>query len=201
MSYLQAAADRMKSLSKAGLPKAPTVQTFIQKAAASLSEGADAPEEIDELIPFLETCKGTAVGGLKRGDLNRLLRGVWCEDRFDDLGHDALQRADVDERRSTDAAVIEGYLNWFPQNRSVMLTLSECADRVAKRHDWAWKARATGWMMFDPCKGPDLVGSALIAQNVNATSGSVAKIVKLEHAWRRLDGRNDDGFQVAPFPG
>ncbi|WP_371809728.1 hypothetical protein [Croceicoccus sp. YJ47] len=32
-------------------------------------------------------------------------------------------------------------------------------------------------------------------------SGSVAKIVKLEHAWRRLDGRNDDGFQVAPFPG
>ena len=33
------------------------------------------------------------------------------------------------------------------------------------------------------------------------SSGSVAKIVKLEHAWRRLDGRNDDGFQVAPFPG
>src|SRR3546814_3067813 len=26
-------------------------------------------------------------------------------------------------------------------------------------------------------------------------TGSVAKIVKLEHAWRRLDGRNDDGFQ------
>jgi S-adenosylmethionine:diacylglycerol 3-amino-3-carboxypropyl transferase len=34
-----------------------------------------------------------------------------------------------------------------------------------------------------------------------AETGSVAKIVKLEHAWRRLDGRNDDGFQVAPFPG
>src|SRR5699024_2234973 len=34
-----------------------------------------------------------------------------------------------------------------------------------------------------------------------AHTGSVAKIVKLEHAWRRLDGRNDDGFQVAPFPG
>ena len=34
-----------------------------------------------------------------------------------------------------------------------------------------------------------------------ALRGSVAKIVKLEHAWRRLDGRNDDGFQVAPFPG
>src|SRR3546814_9863211 len=31
------------------------------------------------------------------------------------------------------------------------------------------------------------------------STGSVAKIVKLEHAWRRLDGRNDDGFQVAPL--
>ncbi len=36
---------------------------------------------------------------------------------------------------------------------------------------------------------------------IRSMSGSVAKIVKLEHAWRRLDGRNDDGFQVAPFPG
>ncbi|KLC55906.1 hypothetical protein XP2010_00855 [Xanthomonas perforans] len=38
-------------------------------------------------------------------------------------------------------------------------------------------------------------------QVTGTRSGSVAKIVKLEHAWRRLDGRNDDGFQVAPFPG
>jgi hypothetical protein len=34
-----------------------------------------------------------------------------------------------------------------------------------------------------------------------AIEGSVAKIVKLEHAWRRLNGWSDDGFQVAPFPG
>jgi uncharacterized protein len=33
------------------------------------------------------------------------------------------------------------------------------------------------------------------------SDGSVAKIVKLEHAWRRLNGWSDDGFQVAPFPG
>src|SRR3546814_2050483 len=45
---------------------------------------------------------------------------------------------------------------------------------------------------------------ALCATNIakkKLRNGSVAKIVKLEHAWRRLDGRNDDGFQVAPFPG
>ncbi|MCG3061309.1 hypothetical protein L7Q72_20205, partial [Pseudomonas aeruginosa] len=46
------------------------------------------------------------------------------------------------------------------------------------------------------------VGSAVIERAVRqrmsglALHGSVAKIVKLEHAWRRLDGRNDDGFQV-----
>lgn len=44
-------------------------------------------------------------------------------------------------------------------------------------------------------------GEAVVHVRVDAADGSVAKIVKLEHAWRRLDGRNDDGFQVAPFPG
>ncbi|WP_187294071.1 hypothetical protein [Sphingomonas sp. MM-1] len=43
--------------------------------------------------------------------------------------------------------------------------------------------------------------SLLAAVSFGGLMGSVAKIVKLEHAWRRLDGRNDDGFQVAPFPG
>ena len=44
------------------------------------------------------------------------------------------------------------------------------------------------------------IGFRSLTENID-TTGSVAKIVKLEHAWRRLDGRNDDGFQVAPFPG
>src|SRR3546814_16372582 len=43
--------------------------------------------------------------------------------------------------------------------------------------------------------------SVTLAADELELPGSVAKIVKLEHAWRRLDGRNDDGFQVAPFPG
>ena len=42
---------------------------------------------------------------------------------------------------------------------------------------------------------------SMYARGMSTREGSVAKIVKLEHAWRRLDGRNDDGFQVAPFPG
>lgn len=47
----------------------------------------------------------------------------------------------------------------------------------------------------------DAVGVVFSIRETEYRAGSVAKIVKLEHAWRRLDGRNDDGFQVAPFPG
>ena len=61
-----------------------------------------------------------------------------------------------------------------------------------------WGGRGSQWgapytLMF--------VALALSWLGDGAATGSVAKIVKLEHAWRRLDGRNDDGFQVAPFPG
>ncbi|WP_238757700.1 hypothetical protein, partial [Escherichia coli] len=48
---------------------------------------------------------------------------------------------------------------------------------------------------------PPTICNSAISTMLNTRVGSVAKIVKLEHAWRRLDGRNDDGFQVAPFPG
>ncbi|WP_064165050.1 recombinase family protein, partial [Klebsiella pneumoniae] len=40
------------------------------------------------------------------------------------------------------------------------------------------------------------VAVRFIDDGISTDGGSVAKIVKLEHAWRRLDGRNDDGFQV-----
>ena len=60
---------------------------------------------------------------------------------------------------------------------------------------WTWSR--TAWEAIDPlyitCLREEL--------DKIPCEGSVAKIVKLEHAWRRLDGRNDDGFQVAPFPG
>lgn len=54
---------------------------------------------------------------------------------------------------------------------------------------------------LDKRPGLDACLKALRRDDTLVIWGSVAKIVKLEHAWRRLDGRNDDGFQVAPFPG
>jgi hypothetical protein len=58
-------------------------------------------------------------------------------------------------------------------------------------------------LAVEQLKKRDLYAKALAMEKAKGVSslGSVAKIVKLEHAWRRLDGRNDDGFQVAPFPG
>src|SRR3546814_2737612 len=52
-----------------------------------------------------------------------------------------------------------------------------------------------------PSFASDISAPRPTASSYSLVAGSVAKIVKLEHAWRRLDGRNDDGFQVAPFPG
>ena len=58
---------------------------------------------------------------------------------------------------------------------------------------------AVRWYCRYPISYRDL--EEMLAERGISVDGSVAKIVKLEHAWRRLDGRNDDGFQVAPFPG
>ena len=49
--------------------------------------------------------------------------------------------------------------------------------------------------------GMDHLQSGLGYRGGSGLWGSVAKIVKLEHAWRRLDGRNDDGFQRRHFQG
>ncbi|CAB0673688.1 hypothetical protein FRC0024_00096 [Corynebacterium diphtheriae] len=66
-------------------------------------------------------------------------------------------------------------------------------------------------LRYAPFKNNDCIASETVTRvdvttasgtvSFDTRDGSVAKIVKLEHAWRRLDGRNDDGFQVAPFPG
>ena len=73
----------------------------------------------------------------------------------------------------------------------LLVMMLVAADRAAKQNAPAQGAaeKAGNTSMF----AKEIVG--------DRDGGSVAKIVNLEHAWRRLDGRNDDGFQVAPFPG
>ena len=66
---------------------------------------------------------------------------------------------------------------------------------------WVVGGALIGNALLDVVERYTLPALIVVAAALVLWLGSVAKIVKLEHAWRRLDGRNDDGFQVAPFPG
>lgn len=68
--------------------------------------------------------------------------------------------------------------------------------RATRRH---FSAEDKIRIVLEGLRGEESI--AELCRREGIAQGSVAKIVKLEHAWRRLDGRNDDGFQVAPFPG
>ncbi|MFP5289991.1 MAG: response regulator [Actinomycetes bacterium] len=68
-------------------------------------------------------------------------------------------------------------------------------DRLSAREREVMRLIARGYAY------KEVAAELFISVKTVESHGSVAKIVKLEHAWRRLDGRNDDGFQVAPFPG
>jgi predicted nucleotidyltransferase len=84
--------------------------------------------------------------------------------------------------------------------RVVQLIFEEFDDAFAlARHEWKKAGRILKVILYGSYARGTWVDEPHTAKGYQ--SGSVAKIVKLEHAWRRLDGRNDDGFQVAPFPG
>src|SRR3546814_7635771 len=85
---------------------------------------------------------------------------------------------------------------FFKQKTAYEMRISDWSSDVCSSD--LWHAHQAAVVAVDPVVviAGEARGAAALGQH-----GSVAKIVKLEHAWRRLDGRNDDGFQVAPFPG
>ncbi|NTY85144.1 hypothetical protein [Citrobacter werkmanii] len=87
---------------------------------------------------------------------------------------------------------------------NVRVACSGDIDEVVRlMHDAAAWMSAKGTPAWDVARIDRTFAETFVLRSelLVASCGSVAKIVKLEHAWRRLDGRNDDGFQVAPFPG
>lgn len=143
MSILRAAIDRMDALASAGLAKPPTTQPELQRQLAKLNANVRDAEPVIELKPFLRIAADYGVGTLPRFQLNRVLRGAWCDPEFDSLGSAAVDRAIEDPRRSSDQAMIDGYLNYFPVDRPIMNKLADATSRAAERHEWAWLLIAT----------------------------------------------------------
>ncbi|WP_206436068.1 EH signature domain-containing protein [Altericroceibacterium xinjiangense] len=195
MSGMNAAIARMVALARAGFPQSPGVQTRVEKGFASLSEVSAVPaEDVVELKPFLAGAQGVGVPALRRSPFNRVLRGAWCDPEFDRLGLNALDRAVEESRRSSDQAVIEGYLSWFPVGRPAMDQLASAAELVSQRHAWPWRERQQRWQLFCPALGPvqiaqdfvtreadgigPLVREAGLGTNMNATAFGQAAYVQ-----------------------
>jgi hypothetical protein len=165
MSFLRAAIDRMDALASAGLAKPPTTQPELQRQLAKLDASIGEAEPVVELKPFLRSVAKNGAGALPRFQLNRVLRGAWCDPEFDDLGSEALDRAVEEQRRSSDQAMIDGYLTYFPVGRPIMGKLADAASSAAQRHEWAWRERARQWELFVPSQGPARVALDLIQRD------------------------------------
>lgn len=165
MSFLRAAIDRMDALASAGLAKTPTTQPELQRQLAKLDASIGEAEPIVELKPFLRTAAENGAEALPRFQLNRVLRGAWCDPEFDELASTALDRAVEEQRRSSDQAMIDGYLTYFPVHRPIMGKLAEAASSAALRHEWAWRQRARQWELFAPSRGPTRVAQSLLARD------------------------------------
>lgn len=167
MSFLRAAIERMDTLASAGLAKPPTTQPELQRQLAKLDASIGEAEPVVELKPFLRSAAVDGAQALPRFQLNRVLRGAWCDPEFDDLGSAALDRAVNEQRRSSDQAMIDGYLTYFPFDRPIMGKLADAASSAALRHDWAWRDRARHWELFAPSQGPARVAQDLLARDDN----------------------------------
>lgn len=162
MSYLRSAISRMQALAENGLAKPPTTQPELRRQLAKLDASVGEAESAVELRPFLEKSRSLGVPSLARYELNRVLRGAWFDTEFDALGMEAVNRASADQRRSSDQAMIDGFLSYFPLKRPVISPLASAVQRAADRHEWAWRRRGSKWRLFEPEHGPTKIADEFV---------------------------------------
>ncbi|MEE4210899.1 MAG: EH signature domain-containing protein, partial [Parvularcula sp.] len=168
MRHLHAAIDRAEALTRTGFPKPPTILPHVHHAFASLVGGVDTAEEQEELVPFLRRCKESDPSRLRRSDLNRVLRGAWCDGEFDNLGLAFVDIALGDRRSSSSRALIDGYLLYFPHERPVIHRLAHACAQLVGAEEGPWRDRAQRYSLFDPDKAPARLGSEMASQNKGA---------------------------------
>lgn len=168
MNFIRGAIDRMEGIARHGFPKPPSILPQIHHAFAKLGSDVEAAEDQEELIPFLRDCQQRSVSDLKRGELNRVLRGAWCDSEFEDLGISALERALADRRSSSTRALIDGYLIYFPLERGVIDRLAKACIELTHDQDGAWRSRSDRYALFEPAKAIEALGAAMSADERDA---------------------------------
>lgn len=164
MSILRGAIEHTEGIARHGFPKPPTVLPLLHHAFAALGSGVDSAESAEELIPFLEHCQKRPAESLKRSELNRVLKGAWCDSAFDDLGLAALACAKSDERSSSTRNLIDGYLLYFPHDRASIEPLAKaCRDLLAGK-DSPWRRRGEAYHLFEPDRAPDALAESMTSE-------------------------------------
>jgi hypothetical protein len=170
MRHLHAAIERAEALTRTGFPKPPTVLPHVHHAFARLMGGVDIVEKQEELVPFLRKCKERGLSRLRRSDLNRVLRGAWCDEEFDELGLAVVDIALGDPRSSSSRALVDGYLLYFPHERPVIHRLADACAQLVSAQEGPWRDRAERYSLFDPDVAAEKLGSEM------ANNGAFAEV-------------------------
>ena len=170
MRHLISAIERAEALTRTGFPKPPSLLPHVHHAFATLAGGVGMIEDQDELVPFLRRCMRVDPSHLRRSDLNRVLRGAWCDEEFDELGAAVVDLALNDPRSSSSRALIDGYLLYFPYERTIMQRLAKACAQLVGAQEGPWKERADRYHLFDPLAAPERLASEMTSGSNGAFS-------------------------------
>jgi hypothetical protein len=168
MNRLREAIELTEGIARHGFPKPPTVLPHIHHAFALMGGGVGDAEGHEQLIPFLRECAKRPVSDLRRSDLNRVLKGAWCDAEFDELGFNAIDRALQDERSSSARSLVDGYLLYFPSGRPGIEPLANACRRLAQGRGDHWQRRAERFDLFEPLRAPDTLASGMAEDKAGA---------------------------------
>lgn len=172
MRHLHAAIERTEALTRIGFPRPPSVLPHVHHAFASLEGEVEVAEDQEELVPFLRRCMGDDPSRLRRSDLNRVLRGAWCDEQFDELGLAVIDLALKAPRSKSSRALIDGYLIYFPHERSIIQILARACAQLLGSQEGPWRDRTEQYSLFDPEAAPAILGAEM-ASGENVSFGSV----------------------------
>ncbi|MBH0114372.1 hypothetical protein I5E68_15610 [Novosphingobium sp. YJ-S2-02] len=175
MNIIRGAIGRMADLASHGFPNPPTTLPQLHHAFANLETGVEESEPREELVPFLRRCATVGIRTLRRSELNRLLRGVWCDAEFEGLGLNAIECALQDRKNSTTKALIDGYLLYFPMGRPAMEPLAEACRHLVEDQGGYWLDRHREYRLFDPANGPASIGQQLAENEEGAPASMFVK--------------------------